>query len=211
MGGSSEYHLRSIRERFEAIYEQNAWGRGSGVGSLPENNLEYATFLQLFLLRNSVRSVVDFGCGDWQFSRFINWTKVKYIGIDIVPILIERNQNIFGQEQISFEVFHSIDALPSADLLVCKDVLQHLPNSVVQQYLDVFKSKFKFMLITNDIGPTGYLNREIEPGGWRTLQFDRPPFAETAAVVLQWTVHDGGGWTSKATYLFYGNGPHQDG
>ena len=62
------------------------------------------------------------------------------------------------------------------------------------------------MLITNDNGPPGYLNKDIELGDWRTLKFDHPPFSEIAAVVLQWVVVAGAGWTRKATYLFYGSG-----
>jgi SAM-dependent methyltransferase len=196
--------IERLRERFAAIYDRNEWGFQSGVGAQPANNLEYSAFVQNFIHRNAVKSVVDFGCGDWQFSRFIDWTGLRYLGTDIVPGLIERNRRIFGQEHIAFELFSSVDALPAADLLVCKDVLQHLPNPMVQQYLDQFKSKFKFMLITNDDAPIDYLNIEIQPGGWRTLRFDQPPFSETAAIVLQWTVHAGRGWTRKACYLFYG-------
>jgi hypothetical protein len=92
--------------------------------------------------------------------------------------------------------------LPTPDLFVCKDALQRPSNQMVQNHLKYFNSKFNFLLITNDNGPTGELNSEIEPGGWRALRFDRAPFAETAPMVLQWYVHSGGGWTSKATYLF---------
>jgi SAM-dependent methyltransferase len=202
---SGEGDLMRMRERFSEIYDQNEWGAGSGVGSHPLHSLEYSAFLQRFVHQNDVRGVVDFGCGDWQFSRYIDWSRVDYLGIDVVVKLIDRNRAAFGATNIKFELFDSLDALPPADLLICKDVLQHLPNNTVANYLDVFRRKFKFMLVTNDIGPRGYLNQDIEAGGWRTLQFDRPPFTESAAIVLQWTVHSGGGWTTKATYLFYGD------
>ena len=213
MDHSADDSLQRLKERFSAIYDRSEWGFQSGVGALPANNTEYLAFLHNFLYRNQVNSVVDFGCGDWQFSRFIDWNGINYLGIDIVSGVVERNRRIFGQEHIAFDLFQSLEALPRADLLVCKDVFQHLPNSMVQQYLDDFKRKFKFMLITNDIGPPGYLNADIEPGGWRTLQFDCPPFSEGAAIILQWTVHDGAAWWRKATYLFYGakdSGPSRD-
>lgn len=205
MSDTADTSVMLLRERFAAIYDRNDWG-SSGVGAWPLNNLEYSAFLQSFIHRNAVSTVVDFGCGDWCFSRFIDWTGLRYTGVDVVPELVEHNRETFGRDNIGFEVFQSIDALPTADLLVCKDVLQHLPNFLVQQYLDELKSKFKYMLVTNDDAPLGYLNMDIEPGGWRTLRFDQPPFRETAAIVLQWTVHVGNGWTRKATYLFYGHG-----
>lgn len=198
----AEDDVENLRRHFSAIYEGNKWGHQSGTGARSFNAIEYSAFLQSFIHNNAVRSVVDFGCGDWQFSRFIDWAGIEYVGIDVVPGLVERNQRAFGQEHVSFQLFQSIEAVPSADLLVCKDVFQHLPNALVQQYLDGLRNKFKFMLITNDIGPRAYLNQEIEPGGWRTLQFDHPPFSENAPIVLQWTVHIEGGWTRKATYLF---------
>lgn len=205
MSDFSEADLDRMKERFAAIYDRGEWGFQSGVGARPANNLEYAAFVQNFIHRNAVKTVVDFGCGDWQFSRFMDWTGLHYLGVDIVAGLIERNRKAFAQPNIEFRLFETTDALPRADLLVCKDVLQHLPNSTVAAYLDGFKAKFKFMLITNDDAPIEYLNQEIAPGGWRTLRFDQPPFSENAAIVLQWTVHAGRGWTRKATYLFYGD------
>ena len=69
-------------------------------------------------------------------------------------------------------------------------------------------------ICSNDVGPPGYLNADIEPGGWRTLQFDHPPFSESATIILQWTVHARAAWWRKATYLFYGaakdSGPSRD-
>src|SRR5579871_398362 len=74
----------AVSQTFSKIYEANEWGYGSGVGSLPLNNVDYIKFLKLFIERNTIRSVVDFGCGDWQFSRFINWAGITYTGFDIV-------------------------------------------------------------------------------------------------------------------------------
>jgi len=207
MGDAAEADIAAIRRRFSEIYDSNEWAYSSGVGSMPVNAADYAAFLTNFMHRNAVESVVDLGCGDWQFSRFIDWSKVRYYGTDVVESVVARNRQLFAQSNIVFEPFRSVEELPPADLLVCKDVLQHLPNPLVQHYLDVFKTKYRYLLITNDDAPEAYLNQDIPAGGWRTLRFDRPPFAERAAIVLQWTVHWGPGWTRKATYLFYGSGP----
>jgi GR25 family glycosyltransferase involved in LPS biosynthesis/SAM-dependent methyltransferase/tetratricopeptide (TPR) repeat protein len=195
-----------IRARFSEIYEMIEWGYGSGVGSLPANNTGYMEFVQSFIETRGINSVVDFGCGDWQFSRLMDWKGASYVGFDLVPSLIERNRKAFARPGVSFEVFRALDEVPAADLLLCKDVLQHLPNDTIREYLAAFKRKFKFLLITNDDQPDSLLNSDIQAGGWRPVRLDRPPFSERAPTILAWTVTSGG-WkpTHKAACLINGH------
>jgi glycosyltransferase involved in cell wall biosynthesis len=192
-------------EEFSAIYRNNAWGYGSGVGSLPDNNVEYMELVQSFLEQGRVQSVVDFGCGDWQFSRFMDWKGATYVGFDLVPDLIEANRKAFGRPGVSFEIFNNLDDLPDADVLLCKDVFQHLPNDTIREYLAAFKRKARFLLITNDDQPDDGLNSNIRAGEWRPVRLDYPPFAERAPILLSWTI-TAGGWkpTRKTTCLING-------
>ena len=192
------------RNRFSEIYSSGAWGRGSGVGSLADNNIEYLGFLRRFMMNNAISSVVDLGCGDWQFSRFINWEGINYTGIDIVSSVVDSNQNEFGSENIKFQTFSSIEKLPSADLIICKDVLQHLPNYLISKYLDGIYSKCKFGLITNDEYPSNKQNHDIESGDWRSLRLDKEPFNLKGATVLSWPVYWGRDSTVKSMFLMYG-------
>jgi SAM-dependent methyltransferase len=205
MANASDISNLRMADSFSKIYENDVWNGGSGPGSTPSNTIDYSAFLQKFISYNGVRSVVDVGCGDWQFSRYIDWSSTTYYGFDIVPKVIERNKLLYENERVKFALLESIEMIPSADLIVCKDVLQHIPNSAAQNYISVMKSKAKFLIITNDIGPTGTLNTDIEPGGWRALQLNLPPFSENAPIILEWTVHMGQVWTRKATYLFAGH------
>ncbi|MDI9847739.1 methyltransferase domain-containing protein [Rhodoblastus sp. 17X3] len=201
------WSITPMNERFSEIYEKNEWGYGSGVGSLPLNNVEYLRFLKVFLNRNKIGSVIDFGCGDWQFSRFIDWEGAKYTGFDTVAKLIERNQATFSSEDVAFRIFKPGDDLPEADLILCKDVFQHLSNSLIRQYLDLFKARAKFLLITNDEWPAeNQTNFDIQDGGWRPIRLDLSPFYEVAPVILSWVI-EWGGWkpTRKATCLILGN------
>src|SRR5882762_4435764 len=87
---------------FEEIYAQNAWGFGSGHGSLPAATKGYRTFLTQFLKQNSIKSVVDFGSGDWQFSRLIDWSGIEYLGLETVPPLTKKNEQTYGTPHIRF-------------------------------------------------------------------------------------------------------------
>jgi SAM-dependent methyltransferase len=161
--------------------------------------------VQSFLEKERIESVVDFGCGDWQFSRFIDWKGATYVGLDLVPDLIETNRKAFERPGVLFKVFGSLDDVPAADLLLCKDVFQHLPNETVREYLAAFKRKARFLLITNDDQPDVGLNSNIQIGGWRPVRLDYPPFSERALVLLSWMI-SAGGWkpTRKSTFLIEG-------
>jgi hypothetical protein len=75
--------------------------------------------------------------------------------------------------------------VPEADLLICKDVLQHLSNRDISIFLKKL-SKFKYCLITNDVDPDtlSSYNQDIETGGYRTLDLRAYPFLVEAQSVL---------------------------
>lgn len=191
-------------EEFTKIYDRNDWGYSSGVGSLPLNNIQYMELVRSFIARNQLSSVVDFGCGDWQFSRFIDWSGVHYTGVDLVEQVIEQNRARFARPGIEFRTVETVTQVPEADLLLCKDVFQHLSNRTVGECLTAFKLKFCYLLITNDEWPSE-LNRDIADGGWRPIRIDQPPFSEIAPVILSWTL-TWGGWkpTRKSVSLVIG-------
>ena len=96
-----------IRQQFERIYASDSWEGGSGPGSLPSSTILYRRFVENFIYENNIRTVTDLGCGDWQFSRYMNWSSVRYIGLDIVGELVERNNARFASEKIEFRVSNS--------------------------------------------------------------------------------------------------------
>jgi SAM-dependent methyltransferase len=136
---------------FDKIYENSYWGKGSGGGSSPEVTQPYKIFLEDFIRQNDIESIVDLGCGDWQFSQFLDFGSATYIGIDASKSVIANNQQSFSRPGVSFaNLPKDYNELPSADLLVCKDVLMHLSTKEVQDILSILPS-FKYALITNDI------------------------------------------------------------
>lgn len=197
--------LSDAEKAFSEIYRNNVWGKGSGIGSEPSATADYVAMLQTFLRDNNIKSVVDFGCGDWQFSQLIDWTGIRYRGFDIVPSVIEANQRAHTAPNLSFHVARPGARLPCADLVLCKDVLQHLPVSEVRRHLDMFKALYTHILITNDVYPEGNLNIDIEPGQCRPLRLDLPPFNEAFDVALTWEINAYGSNAIKQTAHLRGN------
>jgi SAM-dependent methyltransferase len=173
------------REAFENVYRDGRWGFGSGHGSLPRTTAPYRRFLEEFLVANRVTRVLDYGCGDWQFSRLIDWHGASYIGLDIVPAVIDRDRERYGRPGVEFMLTPDDPAeLPDAELLICKDVLQHLPNADVHTFLGNVARRFPMSLIINDAAYYPHeLNRDIKAGEWRPVDIRDAPFSADATVI----------------------------
>jgi len=175
----------SMRERFEQIYSTNEWQHGSGEGSLPEHNRGYISFVEDFLRRHQIASVVDLGCGDWQFSRYIRWGSARYRGFDIVPAVIAANTARFATAEIGFELYDGDPRhLPDGDLLIAKDVVQHWSDQAIRSLLPEL-DRYKHVLITNCVNPCGVtIHSDIADGDFRYLDLRLEPFRLNAEEVF---------------------------
>ena len=170
-----------LTQTFNRIYTEGIWGRDaagegtSGTGSTLEITRQYRAYLQEFLRTHHVTSVVDAGCGDWTFSSTIDWGDASYLGVDIASDVIETVRRKHEKGRITFRVGDITDELPAADLLISKDVLQHLPNELVQKFIrnNLQQGKYKWVLLTNDRGGS---NGDTVPGGYRAINLSAPPF-----------------------------------
>lgn len=163
----------NLNSYFDTIYKTGAWVNGSGDGSDENLCAGYVAFLQDFFKRHNIKSIVDCGCGDWQFSKNIDFSGIDYKGFDVANFVIERNNATYKKDNVNFSLYNGdFSLLPSADLLLCKDVLQHLPNAKIQEFIDNLH-KFKFALITNDIGKS--VNVDIVMG-CRSIDLRQEPF-----------------------------------
>jgi hypothetical protein len=171
---------------FENIYKNNGWGgQGSGPGSLPEVTKTYRKFIEKFIEKYKIKTIVDFGCGDWQFSKFINWSDADYLGYDVVESLIKHHSSTFEANNIKFAITpKEWNNLKNADLLLVKDVLQHLDNQSVVRFMNIAQNKYKYMLVANCTKPQDRLNLDIQTGDFRPLDIRKQPFNFNAKRVL---------------------------
>ncbi|MGE0197428.1 MAG: class I SAM-dependent methyltransferase [Simkaniaceae bacterium] len=165
---------------FSWIYHSGTWDESgfSLSGSQVEIMQPYMQFLQDFLNQYEIQSVVDVGCGDWAFSRYIDWNRIEYFGIDIVPFVIERNLELFSQSNIHFILGNALEMdLPEADLLICKDTFQHLSNQSIKRLLAQC-GKFKHCLFTDYVDPKtlSSSNSDIPNGNMHFIDLTKPPF-----------------------------------
>lgn len=144
-------------EIFGNIYRNKVWGEGSqasplsGSGSDPKNAITYVNFVRDFISSRNITSVVDVGHGDWQMWKDYSFSNVKYLGLDVAAGLSEDIERKFGNSLRKFQ-YYDVESsnLPNADLLICKDVLQHLSRSDAKTLLAQM-NQFKYLIICNDI------------------------------------------------------------
>ena len=116
----------------------NSSGGLSGHGSSLEFTKGYRQILTNFFKEKNIKTIVDAGCGDWHFMNSLNLEGINYKCIDISDYIIKRNKKLFGHlKNIEFIVGNIIEDLPPADLIIVKDVLQHLPRHSIYRFFEI--------------------------------------------------------------------------
>ena len=192
-------HKTQHQHVFNQIYNYGGWKTfpwtpKSGSGSSLKNTQKYRQLLTSIINNNDINKVVDFGYSDWTFSSHIDWSKVKYLGIDVTQSIVEDNQKKYRKSNIDFvcvdltvddnvEIRSHIPdfncrGIPQADLWIIKDVFQHWSNAEITKFLSrLMKCKaFKWLLITNSY--TKGKNVDIQVGGFRSLNPLESPLKE---------------------------------
>jgi SAM-dependent methyltransferase len=179
---------QSLVEPFQGIYASDSWALGSGPGSLSTINTPLIELLERFIRDNSVRRIVDFGCGDWQWMSQVDLAGTEYFGFDVVAGVLAKNAAAHKSQNVQFALTpDNLSDLPEGELIVFKDVLIHLPNAYVSELLAYARQKYRFILaINNETDNPSEYNSEIEFGGFRPVDLARPPFSMRCATVLRY-------------------------
>jgi hypothetical protein len=151
-------------------------GKGtSGSGSTLEITREYRAYIEEFIKKHAVKSVIDAGSGDWSFSAAIDWGDASYLGIDIASDVVEAVRKNHETNKIKFQVGDITEDLPAADLLISKDVLQHLSNELIHKFIknNLKTNKYKWVILTH---ARSRENHDISNGGYRGIDLSAPPF-----------------------------------
>ena len=171
---------RTRREAiFSDIYAHNLWGDPESVSGPGSNRARAAAFsaeLPLLFDAFGVRTLLDAPCGDFNWMRELPWRLERYVGVDIVSEIVEKNQRAYGSETRSFLHCDLVsDPLPRADAIVCRDGLVHLSLADILRALSNFKrTRAPYLLATTF--PLIDENQDIQTGEWRPINLQRPPF-----------------------------------
>jgi hypothetical protein len=191
---------------FTTMFHRNFWGAESrsGAGSDLIQTARIREVLPGFLKTLGVRSLLDVPCGDFYWMRHVELDLDQYIGADVVGPLIQANTQSFAVDKRSFVVRDlTRDALPKADLILCRDCLVHLSFDDIQRALtNINRSGARYLLTTTFTDRTA--NADIGTGEWRPLNLEKAPFRFPAPlhVINEGCTEGGGHYADKCLALW---------
>jgi hypothetical protein len=155
---------------------------GCGAGSTLSFTAGIREELPRLLREFEVRTLLDAPCGDFNWMSRTDLSDVDYIGADYDQVHCdwtrarESDPSRFrprSKKVVKLDIFR--DLLPPADLMLCRDFLQHLPNYLVSVVLNNFRtSGISWLLATSH---NNEQNADIEKSGmFRPLNLMIAPF-----------------------------------
>lgn len=152
--------FKSNEQIFSNVYKKKYWGESqesdffSGEGTYVSHIDSYNEVLVETIKKFNIKSICEIGCGDFEVSKkLLNSIDVNYLGVDVVPELIEHLSQEYGNESTKFVCLDAAKEnceLPKYDLCIIRQVLQHLSNKDIQRVLKNV-NQFPFLIITEHL------------------------------------------------------------
>jgi SAM-dependent methyltransferase len=195
--------ITKAAKAFEDIYLQDLWGL-SRMQPIEDRLADYARVISACIRSSGATSVAEFGCGFWTYAALIDWRGLTYDGYDVFAGVVDKNMRDHAAPNIAFHTLTDSTRPAPVDLIICKDVLQHLPNDDARHLLALFKATAKTSLIINDVAPETNTNGPAERGGYRAIRLDLPPFNEECETLHEWESVDFGVACRKRAVILRG-------
>lgn len=163
---------------FGNIYSNALWGGGSGAGSTLKQGQLYIDTINKYIRRHNIKSVVDCGSGDGLIQSKLEVQ--SYIGLDITESNILMCKSRYKNRDFRLLDFYiQRDEIPSADVLLCKDVLHHWPNEWVEKWLKylIESKRWKTLLLCQDHKQLSE-GQDCHLGGYRAVNYRMNPLKQ---------------------------------
>jgi len=192
---------------FSEIYRRGGWGNGesvSGPGSTLARAAAFKEDLVLLLNDLNAKSLLDAGCGDFNWMKEVRLNLARYVGVDVVEELVAENQRLYGSDhRIFLNLDITKDSLPQVDVILCRDSLVHFSFKDIFATLANFKKSGSTYLLATTFTrfPESH---DIPTGAWRQLNMQLPPFTfpEPARLIDEKCVHSGNVYADKCLGLW---------
>jgi SAM-dependent methyltransferase len=132
----------------QAYWERRyASGDDSGVGSYGAFSEFKAEVLSKFVSEHSVRSVIEFGCGDGNQLSLSNYP--GYLGVDVSPTAVSRCRELFSEDATKEFLVLGDYRGERAELALSLDVIFHLvEDEVYEEYMHtLFVAAKRFVIV----------------------------------------------------------------
>lgn len=182
---------RDAEAVFSKVYEENLWADSesvSGAGSTLVKTEVIRQALPALLTDLGANSMLDAPCGDFNWMQHVELGRVRYVGADVVPGLMARNQQLYGtalREFVALDITR--DRLPRADVILCRDCFLHLSFRDIRAAVANFKSSnAEYLLATTYPEVTEHRDIATGPGGrYVNLQLSPFKFPEPLKMIVE--------------------------
>ena len=195
----------SHEQIFTEIYMRNSWGSTesvSGISATLSRTESIREKLPVIFQTLGIQSIVDVGCGDWNWMQRVDLSGMTYLGIDIVEPLIESLQARHTKPGIRFQKMDVLSEPPeTADLWIVRDFCGLYGYDEIKQLFQEFlSSDSRFIAITTI---DDCENQDTLPGTWRALNLRDAPFNLPEPVCV---IDDGKQWFRTKKLLVFSFG-----
>jgi len=202
-----EFAELPLQERFSRIFTTNFWNgqSRSGLGSELSATAGVREQVPALLEALGAESLLDLPCGDFGWLSTVP-LDLDYTGGDIVPAIVDANTSRYvtpGSRRRFLTLDLTSDALPRADVVLCRDCLVHLSFAhVAQAFANLRRSGSTWLLTTTFLEHD--VNADIVSGDWRMLNLERAPFDLPAPrhVLVEGCLESDGAYADKALGLW---------
>lgn len=163
---------------FQSGLPETLCGVGSTVAATSAMRPELTRLLRFL----EVKTLLDAPCGDFNWMSQADLSGIDYIGLDVSAANVaaatarESADGFAPKSKRVIEASILYGELPAADVMLCRDFLQHLPNKDVRRAISIFQtSDIEWFLVTSHRNEH---NHDIGGrGDFRPLNLEKPPFS----------------------------------
>ena len=121
----------------------------------------------------------------FNLMKHFEFKNISYLGIDIVPNVIQKNIETYATQTINFDCQSITDYQVDSefDLVLIKDVLQHLSSTNITKILQNTKH-CKCVIVTNDYSVDN--NNEISDGEYSSIDLLQSPYNLIGSYIFEW-------------------------
>lgn len=189
-------------------------GGNSGAGSYNDLAVFKGEIVNSFVCANNINSVIEFGCGNGNQLKYMNFN--SYTGYDISPKAIAICSNMYKSDktkQFKLMVDHQES---KADLTLSLDVIYHLvEDDTYNEYMNLlFSSSGKYVIIYSS-NSDEHENNEVAPhvkhrGFTKWIEKNRPDFKLIDHIPNKYPYNGDGNTSSYSDFYIFKRSENQD-
>tara|TARA_B100000427_G_C15300791_1_gene503948 strand:- start:39 stop:575 length:537 start_codon:yes stop_codon:yes gene_type:complete len=148
----------------------------SGVGSEDKNTQVIQKILPRIIQKYNIKTMLDCPCGDMNYmSKILPSVNINYMGADIVnDLIVDNKQKYPNYKFMQFDVVNQ--KLSTYDLIVMKDLLNHLSINNINKIISNIKNSGSTYLLLNNNKQETNGNSVLTAPFWNNINWKIDPW-----------------------------------